>query len=132
MVSSWSVTFAMALTTTTGFCPSRPLTIVPARSMALASCTEVPPNFITIIGGDTSCEAMDRRCWDASPQVAPHLEQFGIQQRRTSRAANGVVGKHRKLPVEHSAGPQTPDRGRHAFTRIHIKARLRTIRRRCI
>src|SRR5437667_2658892 len=40
----------MALTTTTGFCESRPPTIAAARLMAWASCTEVPPNFMTIIG----------------------------------------------------------------------------------
>ena len=50
MVSSVSVTRAMALTTTTGFCGTRSLTIAATRSMALASSTEVPPNFITIIG----------------------------------------------------------------------------------
>ncbi len=54
IASNWSVTLAMALTTTTGFCALRPLTIVAARSMALASCTEVPPNFMTIIGRGTS------------------------------------------------------------------------------
>jgi hypothetical protein len=30
------------------------LTIAPARSIALASCTEVPPNFMTIIEIDSS------------------------------------------------------------------------------
>ena len=35
--SNWSVTFAMALTTTTGFCPSRPLHNRGNRSIALAS-----------------------------------------------------------------------------------------------
>ena len=51
MVSSVSVTLAMALTTTTGFCGRRPLTMDATRSMALASSTEVPPNFMTIMGG---------------------------------------------------------------------------------
>src|SRR5260370_35200766 len=50
MVSSVSVTLAMALTTTTGFCGRRPLTIAATRSMARAASTEVPPNFKTIIG----------------------------------------------------------------------------------
>jgi hypothetical protein len=40
----------MALTTTTGRCASRPRTISPARLMAAAFSTEVPPNFITSIG----------------------------------------------------------------------------------
>ncbi len=51
MVSSVSVTLAIALTTTTGFCGRRPWTIAATRSMALASSTEVPPNFMTIMGG---------------------------------------------------------------------------------
>jgi hypothetical protein len=41
---------AIALTTTTGFLAARPLTIDAVRSIALASSTEVPPNFITIMG----------------------------------------------------------------------------------
>src|SRR5438128_11700244 len=49
MARSWSVTLAIALTTTTGFCASRPLTIAAVRSIAFASSTEVPPNFITIM-----------------------------------------------------------------------------------
>jgi hypothetical protein len=39
----------MALTTTTGDCFNRLLTIVATRSIASALSTEVPPNFITII-----------------------------------------------------------------------------------
>src|SRR5207248_5818019 len=50
--SSWSVTLAIALTTTTGKRSRLAATIVAARSTAAASSTEVPPNFITIIGGD--------------------------------------------------------------------------------
>src|SRR5436190_17694560 len=51
MVSRVSVTLAMALTTTTGFCARRPSTMEATQSMALASSTEVPPNFMTIMGG---------------------------------------------------------------------------------
>src|SRR6185312_13878553 len=40
----------MALTTTTGLLPVRPFTISAAREIAVASSTDVPPNFITIIG----------------------------------------------------------------------------------
>jgi hypothetical protein len=50
MVSKVSVTLAMALTTTTGFCANRPSTMAATRSMALLSSTEVPPNFMTIMG----------------------------------------------------------------------------------
>jgi hypothetical protein len=49
MASNWSVTLAMALTTTTGFWGRRALTMAAARSIASASCTDVPPNFMTII-----------------------------------------------------------------------------------
>jgi hypothetical protein len=47
--SSWSVTLAMALTTTTGCLPSatRPATMAAVRPMAAGSSTDVPPNFIT-------------------------------------------------------------------------------------
>ena len=46
--SNWSVTLAMALTTTTGFCPAtRPATMAAVRPMAAGSSTDVPPNFIT-------------------------------------------------------------------------------------
>jgi hypothetical protein len=46
---SWSVTLAMALTTTTGCLPraTRPATMAAVRLMAAGSSTEVPPNFIT-------------------------------------------------------------------------------------
>ena len=43
---SWSVTFASALTTTTG-CGEDFRTSWHTRRMAAASATEVPPNFIT-------------------------------------------------------------------------------------
>jgi hypothetical protein len=47
--SSWSVTLAMALTTTTGCLPraTRPATMAAVRRMAAGSSTDVPPNFIT-------------------------------------------------------------------------------------
>ena len=46
---SWSVTLAMALTTTTVCLPAatRPATMAAVRLMAVGSSTEVPPNFIT-------------------------------------------------------------------------------------
>jgi hypothetical protein len=49
MVTSWSVTLAMALTTTSGDPSNRLATILATRSMASALSTEVPPNFITIM-----------------------------------------------------------------------------------
>jgi hypothetical protein len=47
--NSWSVTLAMALTTTTGLLPiaTRPATMAAVRPMAAESSTDVPPNFIT-------------------------------------------------------------------------------------
>src|SRR5215472_7970878 len=62
MVSSVWGTLAMALTTTTGCCERRPSTMEATRSMALASSTEVPPNFMTIIGGTSLDESWERRC----------------------------------------------------------------------
>ena len=47
--SSWSVTLAMALTTTMGCLPraTRPATMAAVRRMAAGSSTDVPPNFMT-------------------------------------------------------------------------------------
>src|SRR5215472_9823252 len=50
MARSWSVILARALTTATGRSLCRSRTMAATRSMAFASCTEVPPNFITIMG----------------------------------------------------------------------------------
>src|SRR5580700_1160025 len=122
----------MALTTTTGFCASRPLTISAARSMALASCTEVPPNFITIIGRRTSDANFPDQppppcSIETSPQITPHFEQFSIQQGRSRRASDSVVGEHGELPIQNAAGPQTTDRGRHPVTRFDVEPGLRPV-----
>src|SRR2546423_1181247 len=50
MASSLFVVFPMAETTTIGFRSTRARTIDATRSMAAADSTDVPPNFITIIG----------------------------------------------------------------------------------
>src|SRR5579872_6530568 len=50
MDRSLLVVFPMADTTTTGLRSTRALTIPATRSMAAADSTEVPPNFITIMG----------------------------------------------------------------------------------
>src|SRR5579863_2194666 len=96
MVSSVSVTLAIALTTTTGFCGSRSFTIAATRSMARASSTEVPPNFITIIGVSwRDCGSAVRISFHrARGEVAFGLEQFGVQHSRTRGAANRVVREH--------------------------------------
>jgi hypothetical protein len=49
MVTSWSVTRAIALTTTIGLCSKRVATIFATRSIARALSTDVPPNFMTIM-----------------------------------------------------------------------------------
>src|SRR5713101_4922973 len=144
MASSWSVTLAMALTTTTGFCACRPFTIAAARSIALASSTEVPPNFITIIG-DTFFAADRRRATQmkchirifgrchpqrtqrSSIEISLDLEQLGVEQDRAGRPADRVVGKHGELPVQHAAGTQAAHRGRHSVAAVGIEPRLRAV-----
>src|SRR5580700_10235954 len=85
MVRSWSVTLAMALTTTTGFSASRPFTMAAARAMALASCTEVPPNFMTIMKDTLAADQrsgtqIDSGCRQGfSIEVAPDLQQLSVQ-----------------------------------------------------
>ena len=104
----------------------------------------MPPNFITIIGVSIPLEVADvdtrarsedaraefsgcMRYWSRSHQIALGLEQLGIQHRRPGRAANGIVRKHGKLPIQHAAGPQTPDRVVMPFAGFHIKPRLRPV-----
>src|SRR5258708_34938678 len=97
MVSSVSVTLAMALTTTTGPCCRRPLTMAATRSIARASSTEVPPNFMTIIGVASWREYGGAAPGLFSPTRAEGnlcFKQFRIQERGAPRAAGGVVGEH--------------------------------------
>ena len=76
---SRSVTFAMALTTTTGCSPwlTRPATIRAVRRIALASSTEVPPNFITTsrfmpaLPPDRACPAIPAPPRSAEPRPPP-------------------------------------------------------------
>src|SRR5206468_11874174 len=128
MVSSVSVTLAMALTTTTGCLARRPSTMEATRSMAFASSTEVPPNFITIIGVASWMARWGREVQDrTSSQVAFGLQQFGVQQGRAGGAANRVVREHGKLPVKYAAGTQPSDCSGHAGAQIDIETRLRTV-----
>src|SRR5579884_2050237 len=83
--------------------------------MAAALSTEVPPNFITSIAPPASIE------------IAPGLQEFGVQESSAGRAANRVVGQHGKFPVEDAARPQTSDGCGHASTAVHVEARLRTV-----
>src|SRR5581483_8942716 len=146
MVRSVSVTLAMALTTTIGCCAWRPWTIEATRSMALASSTEVPPNFMTIMGGapgptagtlrvlcmgaQAAAETTARylRRWAVpSSQVAFGLQQFRVQQSCAGGASDGVVGQNGKLPVQNSAGPQAAYGGGHARAHVHVESRLRAV-----
>src|SRR5215472_688096 len=141
MWSRESVTLAMALTTTTGFLGRRSLTMAATRSMAVESCTDVPPNFITIIGGSSSggywyltrqfltgCLRNDFG-WKrlASPQISLRLQQFSIEQGRSGCTSNRVMREHGELPVEYWAWAQTPNGCGHSGAAIGIEARLRTI-----
>src|SRR5579862_3233168 len=117
MASSWSVTFAIALTTTAGFCVRRLFTIVAARSIAIESCTEVPPNFITLIA---ACTSRAGRIWktDHSLQVSPHFEQFSVEHGGPGSTADGIVREHGELPVENAARTQTSDGRSHAVSSV--------------
>src|SRR6185312_16337181 len=123
MARSWSVIFASALTTTTGLSVRRSRTMAATRSMARASCTEVPPNFITIMAALRPA---------GSIEVALRSEQFAVQNGCTRGAANGVVGEHCESPVEYVARTQTSNHGRHAAPTIAVKAGLWTVRSRII
>src|SRR3954471_804858 len=118
VASSWSVTRAMALTITTGDCGRRSRTIAAARSIAAASSTEVPPNFITI---------MPALQGGSFRQVPLRVKQLRVQQGRARGAANHVVRENGELPVEQIAWAQAPDRDGHAGTGIHVEAWLRAI-----
>src|SRR5271157_1648650 len=125
MASNWSVTFAMALTTTKGRSAKRDFTMLATRSMAVASSTEVPPNFMTITAAPPSQDVAGRR----SRQVALHLQKFGVEQRRACRAADRVVREHGELVVQNAAGTQASDSHRHSITAVHVKPGLRTVGR---
>src|SRR3954454_4284672 len=120
MPSSVSVTLDIALTTTNGRSFSRDLTMLIAREIAAASCTEVPPNFMTIIG-PPAC--------GSSVEVALGLQKFSVEQCRAGRAANRVVRQDGELPVEDAAGAQPADGHGHAGAAVNVKARLRTVGR---
>src|SRR4051812_11510919 len=109
----------MALTTTTGDCGSRSRTIAAARSIAAASSTEVPPNFMTIMPALQS---------GSFRQVPVRMKELGVQQGSTRGSADHVVRKHGELPVEKIARTETSDGNCHAGAGIHIKPGLRPIR----
>src|SRR5919197_912151 len=118
MAKSWSVTLASALTTTTGFSGRRSRTMHAARSMAAASSTDVPPNFMMI---------MHEARW--SIQVSLHLQQFRIEQRRARRPADGIVREHSELPIQKVAGTQPAHAHGHAAATFGVQPRLWAVRR---
>src|SRR5436305_11983896 len=109
---------AIALTITTGLCGSRSRTIAAARSIAAASSTEVPPNFMTI---------MPELQAASSGQVSVRVKQLGVQQGSARGTSHHVVREHGELPVEQVAGPKAADRDGHAGAGIHVEARLRAV-----
>src|SRR5690348_2002306 len=106
MASNWSVILARALTTTTGFSFSLSRTMAATRSMASASCTEVPPNFMTIIAAPWEleplwgCDQGQHARQFPSAQISLGFEQLAVQYRSAGSSANGVVGQDRKFPVK--------------------------------
>src|SRR6476661_3144823 len=142
MARSWSVILASALTTTTGRSGRRSRTMAATRSMAWASCTEVPPNFITIMRALRRTSTTETRrhgerhggvCsateWPEYPsavartrstQVSLRFKQLDIQHGCTSSAADGVVRKHGEFPVEDIAGTQPPTDSGHATSAVTV------------
>ena len=55
------------------------------------------------------------------------VHQLGIEHGRSGRAANGIVAQRDEFPVEHRAGTQAADEGRHAALAFGIFARLRAV-----
>src|SRR5579862_5673249 len=95
MVSRVSVTLAIALTTTTGCWDWRPWTMEATRSMALASSTEVPPNFMTIIGGAPSTQGSGCRARD--PHSTRSLRSLA-QGRLRLRLKTGSAQDDARIP----------------------------------
>src|SRR6185312_7539487 len=89
------------------------------RSMACASCTEVPPNFITIMAALPPI---------ASSEIALCLEQLAVEDGGPGGATDGVMRKDCKSPVKNVAGAQPPHHGGHTASAVTIEPRLGTIR----
>src|SRR5260370_39330984 len=111
MASSLFVVLPIAETTTTGLRAARARTIAATRSMAVADSTEVPPNFITIIGWRLAVvvSCLGRCAVDPSIQHPLRVHELGIQHRGTGGAADGVVRERDEFAVEHMTRAQSPD-----------------------
>src|SRR5215471_18296463 len=111
--------------------------------MALASCTEVPPNFMTIMGGDSErqvhhrdtesqrkpfldllCDSVTLWCSSSVSQIPFGLEQLGIQQGGAGGAPDRIVREDGELPVEHVALAESTDGGGHAGAELGVEAGL--------
>src|SRR6185312_3836511 len=85
-------------------------------------------------GRTSAIDSVDPNCEVAHPapkarlsQISLVFQQLRIEQRRSRRAADGVVREHGELPVEHVAGTQAPNGSGHSVAEVDIKARLRAI-----
>src|SRR5436853_6138435 len=103
----------MAETTTTGRRSSLPRTISMTRSIASASWSEAPPNFMTIIA--------------FSVEIPARLHQFRVKNRRARGASYGVVREDYESDVEYGAGSNTAYDRAHRGARIPVEARLRPL-----
>src|SRR3569833_4507621 len=100
--------------------------------MALSDSTDVPPNFITIIGRHPWLRSPspvsgyeEGACWLPEQTLGSH--EFCVQYRRTRRSANCVVATGDELHAKHGALAQSADESDHAILAPSIAARLRTI-----
>src|ERR1039458_4572424 len=125
ITSNWSVTLAMALTTTKGRSGKRVFTMDATRSMAAASSMDVPPNFMTITATPPAKEVKAL----ASRQEALRLGEVGVEKGGASGGTNGVVREHSELVVEHPARAKPAHAHRHPIPAVHVEARLRPVRR---
>src|SRR5215831_922443 len=92
MDRSWSVILASALTTTTGRSGRRSRTMAATRSMACASCTEVPPNFMTIMEALQRTPTTEtRRHGERQGDVYLLTEPFCFLQRDKCQGTTSVV-----------------------------------------
>src|SRR5580692_6924100 len=55
------------------------------------------------------------------------VHEFGVEDCRACRAANGVVAERDELPVEYGTGTEPADEGGHAAIALGVLARLRTV-----
>ena len=139
--SNWSVTLAMALTTTTGLLALRDAAGNDGRGTAdggrifdrrAAKLHDYQAHAKLQISWArqlaTASHGFARCGFGHRLQLAQAGQQLGVQDGGAGGSANGVVREHGELPVEHVAGAQAADRDGHAVAAIAVEARLRTVR----